>query len=34
LRLVASSIYFHRRGGGAPSRATSSEEAELRRPAE
>ena len=34
LRLVASSIYFHRRGGGALSRATSSEEDELRRPAE
>jgi hypothetical protein len=34
LRLVASSIYFHRRGGGPLSRATPSEEDELRRPAE
>jgi len=34
LRLVASSIYFHRRSDGALSRATSREEAELRRPAE
>jgi len=34
LRVVASSIYFHRRGVGALSRATSSEEDELRHPAE
>jgi flavin-dependent dehydrogenase len=34
LRLVASSIYFHRRGDTALSRATSDEEDELRRPAE
>src|SRR5438477_46038 len=34
LRLVANSIYFHRRGDAALSAATSSEEDELRRPAE
>jgi len=34
LRLVASSIYFHRRSGGPLSRATSNEEDELRRRAE
>jgi len=34
LRLVASSIYFHRRGGGVLSQTTSREEDELRYPAE
>jgi len=34
LRLVASSIYFHRRGDDALSATTSGEEHELRRPAE
>jgi 2-polyprenyl-6-methoxyphenol hydroxylase-like FAD-dependent oxidoreductase len=34
LRLVASSIYFHRRGGAASSEAMASAEDDLRRPAE